>query len=266
MQRYMNLNPIIPQRKKLHDVLWNFVQPSSTFQIELELEEQKFAYYNESCYDFPIEADTTPALFQVCQSVKERMHVTDNIVFLIDNRMYVNASCTASANKEYPSIITISKDAINTLTDSELACLIGHELGHVIMKDWLISFFFNKLYKKRATKFRLHQFHVLDLLSELEADRYGYLACGSNLDTFVSYQYKFTGGIDQQRFGVSTDTFLKANQRHMQKFLNGGWLGKCHPANALRIEAIRLFATCKTNCELQAQMKPIIDSIKNCDD
>ena len=111
-----------------------------------------------------------------------------------------------------------------------------------------------------------HQFHVYQLLSELEADRYGFLACGCNLDTFVSYQYKFCGGIDQQRFGVSTETFLKANQRYMQKFLNGGWLGKRHPAYALRIEAIRIFATCKTDRELHVQMQPIIDSIENCDD
>ena len=262
----MKLNPIIPQRKNLHNILWKLVQPNSTFQIEWELEEQKFTYFNESCYDFPIEADTTPALFQICQSVKERLQITDDIVFFIDGRTRVDGSCTASANKEYPSIITISTGAVNTLTDNELACLIGHELGHLITQDWLISFFFNKLYKKYATTFRVHQFHILDLLSEMEADRYGYLACGSNLDTFVSYQYKLYGGINQQPFGVSTDTFLKANQRHMQKFLHGGWLGKNHPANALRIEAIRLFATCKTNRELKAQMKPIIDSIINCDD
>ena len=261
----MKLNPIIPQRKKLHDKLWDLVQPYSTFQIEWELEEQRFAYYNESCYDFPIEQDTTPALYQLCQSVKQRLQITNDIVFFIDNRMRVDGSCTASANKDYPSIITLSTGAVNTLTDKELTFLIGHELGHLIMQDWLVSFFFNKLYKNRATKFRLHQYHVLDLLSELEADRYGYLACG-DLDAFVSWQYKLHGGIDPQRFGVPTDTFLAANQRHMQKFLHGGWLGKHHPANALRVEAIRLFATCKTNRELQFQMKPIINSICNCDD
>ena len=261
----MKLNPIIPERNKLHNILWNFVQPNSTFQIEQELEDQKFAYLNDSCYKFPIGVYTTPALHLLCQSIKERLHVTDNVAFMIENRLSVFGSCTASGNKEYPSIITISAGAVNNLTNDELSCLIGHELGHLISKDWLISFFFNKIYKNRATKFTLHQFHVLDLLSEMEADRYGYLACGS-MDAFVSYQYKLCGGIDQQRFGVSSSTFLNDNKRHIQKFMNGGWLGNCHPANALRIEAIRLFATCKTNRELQAQMKPIIDSIQNCDD
>ena len=111
-----------------------------------------------------------------------------------------------------------------------------------------------------------HDIHVLDLLSELEADRYGYLACNGDMDAFISFMYRLSGGIDQQRFGVSTSSFLNANMRHFQKFMNGCWLGKRHPANALRIEAIRLFATCKTNRELEAQMKPIIDSIMNCDD
>jgi len=264
----MNLNPVIPQRKTLHKRLWNFVQPYTTFQIDQELEEQKFAYLDESCYNFPIDQDTTPALYQLCQSVKERLHVTDNVDFKIAGNMQLNGSCTPSASKEFPSIITVSISAVNTLTDDELAILIGHELGHVITKDWLVQFFFHKRFDdaERAPQFRWHQFHILELLSEMEADRYGYLACGSKLDTYISYQYKFRGGIDQQRFGVSTDTFLKANQRLMQKFMHGGWLGKQHPANALRIEAIRLFATCKTDRELETKMQPIIDSIENCDD
>ena len=108
--------------------------------------------------------------------------------------------------------------------------------------------------------------HVLDLLAELEADRYGYLACNSDMDAFVSFMWKMSGGIDIHKFGVSTSTYLKANLSHVQKFMNGGWLGKRHPANALRIEAARVFATSKTNYVLREQMKPIIDSIENCDD
>ena len=262
----MKLNPIIPQREKLHKILWNQMQPNSTYQIDLELEDQKYTYYNESCYKFPIDPYTTPALSLLCESIKERLDVNCNVSFCIEDYTVIDGGCLSSGNTEYPTIIRLTSGAINMLTDKELAFLIGHELGHAIMQNGLIQFFFCKFYKDTAPDFLTHQFHVYQLLSELEADRYGFLACGCNLDTFVSYQYKFSGGIDQQRFGVSTDSFLKANQRLMQKFLNGGWLGKWHPANALRIEAIRLFATCKTNRELKAQMKPIINSIQNCDD
>ena len=70
----MKLNPIIPQRKKLQDQLWDFVQPNSTHQIDLELENQAYIYYNECCYNLPIEAYTTPSLHLLCLLVKERLH------------------------------------------------------------------------------------------------------------------------------------------------------------------------------------------------
>ena len=90
----MKLNPIIPQRKKLHDQLWDFVQPNSTNQIDLELENQEYIYYNECCYNLPIEAYTTPSLHLLCLSVKERLHVTDNVVFQVDNREFITGIVT----------------------------------------------------------------------------------------------------------------------------------------------------------------------------
>ena len=260
----MKLNPIIPQRKKLQDKLWDFVQPNSTQQIDLELENQEYIYYNECCYNLPIEAYTIPSLHLLCQSVKERLHVTDNVVFQVDNREFITGSSSVSGNDKYPSVVSLSAGAVNTLNENELSFLIGHELGHVISRDGLVRFFFSKLSPEiKVPEDILHDMHVLDLLDELEADRYGYLACNSDMDAFISFMYRLSGGVDIHTFGVSTSTYLKANQQHMQKFMNGGWVGNKHPANALRIEAIRLFATSKSNRELREQMEPIIDSIYN---
>ena len=263
----MKLNPIIPHRKKLQDQLWEFVQPNSTHQIDLELKNQEYIYYNECCYNLPIEAYTTPSLHLLCQSVKDRLHVTDDVIFQVDNRVRVDGSSTVSGNKTYPSIVTLSSGAVNTLNENELSFLIGHELGHILSRSGLIRFFFKQLSPQaKVPKDILHDMHVLDLLDELEADRYGYLACNSDMDAFISFMYRLSGGVDIHTFGVSTSTYLKANQRHMQKYMNGGWIGDKHPANALRIEAIRLFATSKSNRELRDQMQPIIDSIFDCED
>ena len=264
----MKLNPIIPEREDLQDSLWPIVEPDTAEQIEAELADQKFTFYNECCYNLPIDAYITPSLHMLCRSIKERLNVTDKVIFHIDNRARVTGSSLVSGNKTYPCIVSLSSGAVNTLNEKELSFLIGHELGHIISRCGLVRFFFKKFFSKDSESYPMlaHDLHVLDLLSELEADRYGFLACDGDMDAFISFMYKLSGGVGRQKFGVSNSTFLNANMRHVQKFMNGGWLGDKHPANALRIEAIRLFATCKTNRELQSQMKPIIDSICNCDD
>ena len=260
------MNPTIIQRKILHYKFWKILQPNSTFQIEQELEDQKFTYYNESAYRFPIDAYTTPGLNMLCQSVKERLHVKKDVVFFVDNHTTISGCNMVSGNKEYPSIVTLSSGAVNRLNDKELAFLIGHELGHIIMEDGLIRFLFRIGDPNiRVPRNFRHLLHVYDLLSELEADRYAYLACES-LDSFVSYQYKLIGGLDMDKFGVSAPTFFMANRRRMQLFMNGGWLGREHPANALRIEAVHIFATSKSQNELHDKMKPIIKSIFKCED
>lgn len=263
----MNLNPIIPEYRSLNDKLWDFVQPSRDDQIDLELENQKYIFYNECCYNLPIDAYTTPSLHLLCKSVEERLHVSYKIIYQVDNREFVAGSSSVSGNDKYPSVVSLSAGAVNTLNEKELSFLIGHELGHIISRSGLVRFFFSKLSpEEKVPRDILHNMHVLDLLAELEADRYGYLACDSDMDAFISVMSRLAGGIDIHKFGVSTSTFLNANIRHIQKFMYGGWLGKRHPAIALRIEAIRLFATCKTDRELKAKMKPIIDSIKKCND
>ena len=268
MQRYMNLNPIIPERDDLQDTLWTILKPERDEHVDGELENQKFIFYNECCYNLPIELYTTPSLYLLCKSLKERLHVTDKIIFLVDNREFIAGSSSVSGNNKYPSVVSISAGAVNTLNEKELSFLIGHELGHIISRGGLVRFFFTQYYSKDEEAYPVisHDLHVLDLLSELEADRYGYLACDSDIEAFISVMCRLSGGLDIHKFGVSTSTFLNANIGHVQKFMNGGWLGRRHPANALRIEAIRLFATCKTNSELETKMQPIIDSIKKCDD
>lgn len=173
------MNPTIIQRKTLHNKLWKIVQPDNSDQLNSAAEEQKFNFYNEMGLHFPIEPDTTPKLYQLCQSIKERLHVHRNVLFCIGNRSHVSASCS-EGNDDYPSVVRISSGAVNTLSDGELSFLIGHELGHVIMHNLYIDFYYEKHFEKDKPPQNIaHLYHVHRLLSELEADRYGYLACGN---------------------------------------------------------------------------------------
>ena len=260
------MNPTIIQRKTLHNKLLAIVQPDNSDQLNSMAEEQKFIFYQESGFSFPIEPDTTPRLYQLCQTTKERLHVRKNVKFCIEDRAHITGFCAGGGNDDYPSVIGISSGAVNKLSDSELRFLIGHELGHLIMHSWWINFLYKSHFQDgKAPQDIAHLHHVYKLLSELEADRYGYLAC-NDLEAIVSYHYKEIGGIDIQKYGVPTSLFLEANRCQALLLMDGGWLGNTHPANALRIEAIHAFATSTSVHELNTRMEPIIRSIFNCND
>ena len=253
------MNPVIIQRKNLQKKLWEDLRPRNEEQVQAEITYQRYGFYDESGFNLPIEADTTPALYNLCQSVKERLKVQDKVVFQIDNRANVNGGCIVSGNNRYPSIIHLSSGAVNTLSDDELTVLVGHEIGHLINKDGIVRFYYNYKYKKDgAPKKIAHQFNVYRLLAELEADRYAYLACG-NLDTCISYQYKRIGGIDINKFGVPASQFIEGNRKRVQMFINGRMMGSNeHPYDAIRTEALYIFATSKDARELSSRMYPLV--------
>ena len=80
------MNPVIIQRKNLQKKLWEDLRPRNEEQVQAEVTYQRYGFYDESGFNLPIEADTTPALYNLCQSVKERLKVQDKVVFQIDNR------------------------------------------------------------------------------------------------------------------------------------------------------------------------------------
>lgn len=261
----MNLNPTIIQRKHLREKLWEDLHPQNEEQVQAEITYQRYGFYDESGFNLPIEADSTPALYSLCRSIEERLEINDKVVFQIDNHTDVNGGCIVSGNDRYPSIIHISSGAVNTLSEDELTVLIGHELGHLINKDGIVRFYYNYKYKKDgAPKKIAHQFNVYRLLSELEADRYAYLACG-NLDTCISYLYKRIGGIDINKFGVPASQFIEGNRKRVQMFINGGMMGSdAHPYDAIRTEALYIFATSKDTRELSSRMFPLVYNLDHC--
>jgi len=102
---------------------------------------------------------------------------------------------------------------------------------------------------------------VYKFLSELEADRYGYIACGS-LENYISFYYKSRAGLDFKRMGVSVQQFIEGNRKRVQSFINEGFIGgENHPYDAIRIEAVYIYATSKDSRELSSRMFPLIDNI-----
>ena len=99
---------------------------------------------------------------------------------------------------------------------------------------------------------------IYTLFSELEADRYGYLACGS-MESYISFLYKCRCGFDFSKSGVSFQQFMEGNHNRAQFFIKEGKMGgDTHPYDAIRIEALHIFSTSKDARELSSRMYPIL--------
>ena len=146
----------IIQRKNLLQNLWKDVHPQNSEQIQKEISAYRTDFFEESGFNLPIDADTTPALYHLCQSVKNKLNIHGNIVFQIDNRAGFQGNCMVPENDQYPILINFSSGAINRLSENELSFLIGHELGHTVTKDGIVYFFYYLKYGKTVLLNRLN--------------------------------------------------------------------------------------------------------------
>ena len=255
----MNLNPVIIQRKNLHKKLWDDVRPQNANDSEWEIGAYRYDFFEECGFNFPIQVNTAPELYKFCQSVKEKLNVQEEVWFQIKNRIGIQGNAIVSGNNIYPSIVRLSASAFNQLNEDELSFLIGHELGHVINKDVIVRFYYDLKYGKDGASNKLaHSMKVYTLFSELEADRYGYLACGS-MEAYISFLYKCRCGFDFNKSGVSFQQFIEGNHNRVQFFIKEGKMSSdTHPYDAIRIEALHIFSTSKDARELSSRMYPIL--------
>lgn len=146
------------------------------------------------------------------------------------------------------------------MSEDELRFVIGHELGHLINKDTELKRLINFVYPPNKPHIQLalhHKIHLHDNLAELVADRYGFLACG-NLEASVTAFYKMKSGLDLPSMQVSIDDLIEDNSKHLKYYKEGGGLSLFdHPVDPVRVEAIRLFATSKSQAALERGMNDL---------
>ena len=90
------------------------------------------------------------------------------------------------------------------------------------------------------------------------ADRYGLMAT-NNLGVCVTAFFKLASGLDLGKMNVSIDALIADNSRRLEYFLKDkGFSRSTHPVNPIRVQALNLFATCKTQKELNQGMDELI--------
>lgn len=257
------LNTEIALEKLLHDQIYSALQGKVVEQIIRQARTGSSDNYwrsNMEGHSFKVEKPLMSHIYTLFEQVKQNLNFTQEVDLYITGDSSVNAFSLAAECEDEHHIVNLNSALVELMTDDELKFVIGHELGHLINRDTalmrLISFVFPQNTIPPVTlqyKIRLWQ-----QLSELVADRYGYIAAG-NLDSCVSAFFKMASGLNISKMDISVEALLAENIKHLEYFLKDKGVSRAaHPVNPIRIQSLNLYASASSDEALNVEMEDMI--------
>ena len=211
-------------------------------------------------HSFKVEKRLMSHLYDLFYEVKDRLGFTEDIDFYVTGDATVNAFAVASTKPDVPHIINVNSGLIDLMTDDELRFVVGHEIGHLMNKDTQLLRLIYFVFPPNVAQPLVLQYKIRlwQQLSELTADRYGYMAI-PDLGVCVSAFIKMASGLDLSKIDMQMDVFIEENLKHLEYFKNGQGLSHgTHPVNPVRVQSLNLFATCADDNELNEKMDEVI--------
>jgi hypothetical protein len=196
---------------------------------------------------FKVDANISPKLHGIFYDVKSKLGFEEDVDFYVTSDAQLNAYAVSRNEENEPHIININSSLLNLMSDEELRFIIGHEMGHLITKnaDVLKLIYFIFPGNSDMPMLLQHKIRLWKQLSELTADRYGYMVC-PNVPTCVSAFFKLASGVDLQRVDLNIEAFITDNDKRLEYFKNDKGINLAsHPVNLIRIKAIQLFSQSK---------------------
>ena len=258
-----NLNPTIELERQIGEQIYNALQGTVVEEVLKKIRMSGSDTYwrsNMEGHSLKVDKELLPDFHRLCHEVKAKLNFEEDVDFYITGDSTVNAFSVAAEEEGEPHIVNINSALFDLMTTDELKFVIGHELGHLINKDTALARLIRFVFPPEANvpvslqyKIRLH-----DQLAELVADRYGYIAT-ENLDVCVTAFFKLASGLDLAKMNVSIEALIADNNRRLEYFLNDKGVSRAsHPVNPIRVQALNLFATSKSEEELQVGMDELI--------
>ena len=257
------LNPTIKLEKQIGEQIYNALQGGVVEEVLRKMKiSSSDAYWRSSMegHSLKVQQELLPDFYALCQDVKKKLGFDDPVDFYITGDSEVNAFSVAAEEEGKPHIVNVNSELFTLMSEAELRFVLGHELGHLINKDTALARLINFVFPPEAAvpvtlqyKIRLHE-----QLAELVADRYGYMAT-EDLGVCVTAFFKMASGLDLEKMNVSIDALIADNTKRLEYFLKGTGVSRSsHPVNPIRVQALNLFATVKTQKELQEGMDELI--------
>lgn len=269
--------PAIPMYDQLTKQLWDALQGDTVWAIMEALGVDKFddkeLRARMEGRSLKVTQKVMPHLFELLNQVKDSLQFEHPVDFFVVSDVSLNAGAYVYHPKdpESPYIVQINSAMIETMTEPELKSVVGHELGHLLdnnlMLDDLIRFIFPKYDEWGMPLLPIplrYKYFYWKQLSELFADRYGYLAT-KDIQACIWSEMKLKCGLKLDKMEANINAFIEENRETLEHYISGTALslnhGYTHPVSPIRIEALNLFANAKTEQELNEGMDKLVNAI-----
>lgn len=265
---YKEFDPRIPQEKNLGRQIYQALEGEVISEVisktgAMQHKDDSLMRAGMEVTSIKVEKSVMPRLYDNLYSVKEKLGFTQDVEFYITNSPKVNACTYFGTTPGRPLIVELNSSLIELMDEAELRFVVGHELGHQIDGNFeltkLINFVFPDLAGMSPLLLQL-KVRFWQQLCELVADRYGFLAV-EDLDVCVSAFFKMHSGLNLRRMDIDIQAFIENNRRLLKYYTDGNFLSLDnydHPVDAIRVEALNLFATARYQMELDDGMAHLI--------
>ncbi|MEI7524327.1 MAG: M48 family metallopeptidase [Mariniphaga sp.] len=245
----------IPLEIQIGQELYQQIQGKVLETILREAKVEKTENYFKNIlqgHSFKVNEKLAPRLYNSFIEVMKRLDFKESTEFFITNNPELNAFAVSRLEPDESHIININSGLIDKVDDDELKFIVGHEIGHLISNNANIAQLLDFVFVDQAETplMMQHKIAVWDKLSELTADRFGFIACGK-LDKVLSCFFKMASGLSVERLNFDPKAFSVENEEILKYFKetgSGNLLS--HPINPIRIKAVELFE----NSELYSKL------------
>ena len=267
----MKSDPRIPQERHLGQQIYTALEGEVISEVinqtgAMQHRDDSLMRAGMEVTSIKVEKSVMPKLYRNLYSVKDKLGFTQDIEFYITNSPQVNACTYFGTTPGRPLIVELNSSLIELMDEDELRFVIGHELGHQIDGNYELTKLINFVYPNLDTMSPLllqMKVRFWQQLCELVADRYGFLAV-EDLNVCVSAFFKMHSGLNLRRMDIDIQAFIDNNRRLLRYYTDGKFLSLDnydHPVDAIRVEALNLFATSLSRTELDEGMNKLISAM-----
>lgn len=199
-------------------------------------------------HSFKVTKELTPGLHSICRDVQKTLGFEESIEFFIESSPTFNAYAISRIEEDQPHLITINSGIIDKFSHDELRFIVGHEIGHLISQNSELRRVIGFVYppKTEMSLFLSDKLDTWDKLSELTADRFGYIAI-PDLAICRSVFFKLSSGLDTDKVEFNGDAYQESMDDILEFFKNStGALSTTHPVNPIRLKALQHFSESMT--------------------